>query len=137
MENIYLFSIFCYTLVGGNKMDIFCKIINNEIPAYTLYEDDIVKVFLDVNPSHNGHTLIVTKKHYQDFFKLDDETLMHIYKVARQISKLLKEKLNYDGISFCQNNGLGQEVKHYHLHLIPKYNKEEKLSVEEIYNKLK
>ncbi len=50
---------------------------------------------------------------------------------------LLKEKLNYDGISLCQNNGLGQEVKHFHLHLIPKYNKEEKLPVEEVYNKLK
>ena len=37
-------------------MDIFCKIINNEIPSYTIYEDEIVKVFLDVNPNHIGHT---------------------------------------------------------------------------------
>jgi hypothetical protein len=52
-------------------MDIFCKIINNEIPSYTIYEDEIVKVFLDVNPNHIGHTLIVPKKHYQDFFDID------------------------------------------------------------------
>lgn len=49
-------------------MDIFCKIVNNELPSYTLYEDDIVKVFLDVNPNHNGHTLIGTKKTLSRFF---------------------------------------------------------------------
>ena len=111
-------------------MDVFCKIINNEIPSYTIYEDEMVKVFLDVNPNHTGHTLIVPKKHYQDFFDIDEEALHHILKVA-------KERLNYDGISLCENNGLGQEVKHFHLHLIPKYNNEEKLSLEEVYNKLK
>lgn len=118
-------------------MDIFCKIINNEIPSYTIYEDEIVKVFLDVNPSHNGHTLIVPKKHYGDLFDIDEETLNHILKIAKQIALLLKEKLNYDGISLCENNGYGQEVKHFHLHLIPKYKEEEKLSIEEAYNKLK
>ena len=63
----------------GDIMDcIFCKIVNEEIPSYTLYEDEIVKVFLDVNPDVNGHTLIVPKKHYQDLFDIDNDTLMHI-----------------------------------------------------------
>lgn len=118
-------------------MDIFCKIINNEVPSYTLYEDEVVKVFLDVNPNHPGHTLIVPKKHYQDFFDIDNETLHHILEIAKKIAKQLKEKLNYDGISLAENNGLGQEVKHFHLHLIPRYKNEENLSVEEVYNKLK
>lgn len=118
-------------------MDIFCKIINNEIPSYTIYEDEIVKVFLDVNPNHNGHTLIVPKRHYTDFFDIDEEVLNHILKVAKKISNLLKERLNYDGITLTENNGLGQEVKHFHLHLIPKYNNEKKLTVEKVYDKLK
>ena len=118
-------------------MDVFCKIIKDEIPSYTIYEDDIVKAFLDVNPNHTGHTLIVPKKHYQDFFDIDEDTLIHILKVAKNLTILLKEKLNYDGISLCQNNGLGQEVKHFHLHLIPKYHDEKKLSLEEVYEKLK
>ena len=118
-------------------MDIFCKIINNEISSYTIYEDEIVKVFLDVNPNSQGHTLIVPKKHYQDIFDIDQDTLNHILKVAKDIATKLKDKLNYDGISLCQNNGLGQEVKHFHLHLIPKYHHEEKLSLEEVYAKLK
>lgn len=118
-------------------MDIFCKIINEEIPSYTIYEDNIVKVFLDVNPSHNGHTLIVPKNHYENIFDIEEEVLNHIMKIAKKISLELKEKLNYDGITLTQNNEYGQEVKHYHLHLIPKYKEEEKLSVEEIYKKIK
>ena len=117
-------------------MDIFCKIIAGEIPSYTIYEDEIVKVFLDVNPTHNGHTLIVPKEHYENIFDIDDKTLNHITKTARQIAVLLKEKLNYDGITLCENNGYGQEIKHFHLHLIPKYKTEEKESLEEIYKKL-
>lgn len=118
-------------------MDIFCKIINNEIPSYTIYEDEIIKVFLDVNPVSKGHTLIIPKKHYENMFDIDQETLNYILKKAKDIANLLKEKLNCDGITLAQNNGLGQEIKHYHLHLIPKYHNEEKNSLEEIYNILK
>lgn len=118
-------------------MDIFCKIINGEVPSYKLYEDDIVLAFLDVNPNHNGHTLVIPKKHYENFFDIDEDTLKHLLEVSKTLAKELKEKLNYDGISLCQNNGYGQEVKHFHLHLIPKYKEENKLSVEEIYNILK
>lgn len=118
-------------------MDVFCKIIKGEIPAYTIYEDEKVKAFLDVNPSHNGHTLIVPKEHYENIFDIDEEVLNHILKIAKIIAKELKEKLNYDGISLCQNNEYGQEVKHFHLHLIPKYKEENKISLEEVYEKLK
>lgn len=116
---------------------IFCKIINNEIPSYTLYEDDIVKVFLDVNPNHNGHTLIIPKKHYVCLEDIDEETLNYIMKISKQIYNLLKEKLNTDGITLVQNNGLPQVVKHYHLHLIPTYKNETKMTIEEVYNIIK
>lgn len=122
----------------GDKMNcIFCKIVNGEIPSYTLYEDDIVKVFLDVNPDTNGHTLIVPKKHYTDLFDIDDNTLMHIMNTAKKINQLLSDKLHTDGLTLVQNNGLKQEVKHFHLHLKPQYKNEGKLlSVEEIYKKI-
>ena len=120
------------------KMDcLFCKIINGEIPSYTIYEDETVKVFLDVNPDVNGHTLIIPKKHYQDLFDIDDETLLHIMDIAKKIDKLLKDKLHTDGLTLVQNNGLKQEVKHFHLHLKPQYKNEgKKLSPEEIYKKI-
>lgn len=117
---------------------LFCKIINGEIPSYKIYEDDIVLAFLDINPQSNGHTLIIPKKHFLDIDDIDNETLTHIFDVARYVKKLLQSKLNCDGITFIQNNGECQEVKHYHLHLQPYYKeKNELLDVVDIYNKLK
>ena len=116
---------------------IFCKIVNNEIPSYTIYEDEIVKVFLDVNPHSNGHTLIIPKKHFKDLDDIDSETLNHIMKVAKDIKKELENKLNPTGIILTQNNGSVQEVKHYHLHIIPVYENNNLDDVENIYKKIK
>lgn len=117
---------------------IFCKIIKGEIPSYTIYEDDIVKVFLDINPDVNGHTLIIPKKHYKDIHDIDNITLIYIIDVAKKIEKLLNDKLHIDGLTLVQNNGLKQEVKHFHLHLKPQYKESQKLlPTEEIYKKLK
>lgn len=116
-------------------MDVFCKIIAGEIPSYKLYEDELVFCFLDINPDTNGHCLIIPKKHYTDILDIDSNTLSHIFEVSKNIKKLLEEKLNIDGLTYIQNNGDVQEVKHYHLHLKPFYNKKvEKLPVEEVYN---
>ena len=115
---------------------VFCKIINNELPCYNIYEDDKVLVFLSINAFSNGHTLIIPKKHYLNFREIDLETLNHIIKIAKDIYNLLEQKLKPDSIKLVQNNGLCQEVKHFHLHLIPKYREEEKISIEEVYNKL-
>lgn len=103
---------------------IFCKIINNEIPSYTLYEDDIVKVFLDISPKTNGDTLIIPKKHFTNIVDIDLETLNHINKITKDMYKLLKEKLNCEGMTIIQNNDYGQEIKHFHVHLTPRYNKD-------------
>ena len=117
---------------------IFCKIISKEIPSYKLYEDEIVLAFLDINPDSNGHTLIIPKKHYRDFMDIDNDTLIHIYDVARKIKTRIEEKLGCDGVTFIQNNGEVQEVKHYHLHIKPFYKNKIAVSpVEEIYSLLK
>lgn len=62
--------------------------MNNEIPSYTIYEDEVVKVFLDVNPDANGHMLIVPKRHITDFLEMDDATLIHIHEVAKKWENL-------------------------------------------------
>ena len=100
---------------------LFCKIIEGSIPSKTIYEDELVKVFLDINPYTNGHCLIIPKKHIVTVNELDDELITHILKIEKHIYKLLKEKLNIEGLTVVQNNELGQEVKHYHIHLIPRY----------------
>ena len=115
---------------------IFCKIINGSIPSYTIYEDDCLKIFLDIHPDSPGHMLIIPKKHFKDLEDIDINTLNSIMETSKKMKRLLEEKLNIDGLSLIQNNGIAQEVKHYHLHLIPSYKNEKKLSVEDIYNTL-
>ena len=103
---------------------IFCKIINGEIPSYTVYENEKVKAFLDISPISNGHTLIIPKKHFENLYEMEIEDLKEIEKASQMVGKLLKEKLNCQGVTRLQNNEYGQDVKHYHMHLIPRYTKD-------------
>ena len=100
---------------------IFCKIIKEDIPSKTVFEDDIVKVFLDVNPNTEGHMLVVPKKHIADFTEMDDETLTHIHHVIKDMKELIYDKLGAIGLKIVNNYGCEQLVKHYHVHLIPVY----------------
>lgn len=119
------------------RMDcIFCKIINGEIPSYTLYENDYVKCFLDVNPVNTGHTLIIPKKHFKDAYDIDEVYMAEINKASKVILKLIDEKLKPNGYRLVQNNGTLQEVKHYHLHIIPSYLNKNSMKPEEVYNVL-
>lgn len=111
---------------------LFCKIIKGEIPSYTLYEDDVVKVFLDINPSTNGDCLIIPKKHIVTIDELNEELLLHLYKIIIKMKKLLEEKLNCQGMTIIQNNGYGQEIKHFHIHLTPRYKNDQ---LEQSFNK--
>lgn len=112
---------------------LFCKIVSGEINSYTIYEDDIVKAFLDINPTSVGHTLIVPKVHYLDLDDIPLVVLNHVMEVAKRLKNLIQNKLGCDGMTLVQNNGFVQEVKHYHLHLIPKYRgNSKKLSVSEV-----
>ena len=115
---------------------IFCKIINGDIPSYKVYEDNLVYAFLDINPDSPGHTLIIPKNHYQDLVSIDNETLLHIFDVTRILKKKMEEKLNIDGLTLIQNNGVVQEVKHFHLHLKPYYNNKIDMDIEDVYKKI-
>lgn len=122
----------------SDKMNcIFCKIIEGELSSFTIYEDDIVKVFLDVNPDSNGHLLIIPKKHILDINEMDSTTWNHILDVTKKMRKLLEEKLQIDGLTLIENNGMVQEVKHFHLHLKPFYKDPQAMKpIEEIYSRL-
>ena len=117
-------------------MDIFCKIVNGDIPSKCLYEDDLIMVIMDVNPSSNGHSLVIPKKHYKDLFDIENDVLNHIMKIAKDISLKLEEKLGCEGVTLIQNNGISQDVKHFHLHLVPKYNNNKKMDIEEVFHKI-
>lgn len=125
---------------------LFCKIINKEIPSKIIYEDKDLIVFLDINPTTNGDTLIVPKKHYKDILEINNDTLNSINDLTRKLYPLYKEKLNCDGLTLSSNLDYGQEIKHFHIHFIPRYkdddvkhlsNKEILKDLDEIENKLK
>ena len=116
---------------------IFCKIINNEISSYKIYENDMVLCFLDINPLSSGHTLIIPKKHFKDISDIDSKYLSSINDATKYVYNLLMSKLGPDGIRIVQNNGICQEIKHYHVHLIPVYNDMLDMDIEEVYNKIK
>jgi histidine triad (HIT) family protein len=101
---------------------------------------------MDINPVTNGHSLIIPKKHYDNIYDIEPDELLHMQKVARILMKEYKEKLGAEGFTLVQNNELGQEVKHYHLHIMPRYqgdqlrtesNQSQIKSVEEVFELLK
>lgn len=116
---------------------LFCDIINGSVSSYTLYEDDMVKVFLDAYPDSPGHTLIIPKKHFTELEDIEIDYLIHIMEIAKKVKKVMIENLNPDSVILIQNNGEAQFVKHYHLHLIPKYKRKVELSREEIFDLMK
>lgn len=115
---------------------IFCKIAKGEIPSYKIYEDEVIYAFLDINPYSPGHTLIIPKVHTLDFQSIDNDTLVKIIDSAKKLSILITEKMEAPGYTLIQNNGSVQEVKHFHLHIIPKYNKKFNISIEDVYKKI-
>ena len=117
---------------------IFCKIINNEIPDKRIYEDDKVIVILDLHPTCDGHALVIPKKHITDIMEMDDETLTHINGVVKKLTPILMEKMNASALSLRVNYGDSQEVKYFHMHLLPNYQyKKPTMTQEESYEILK
>lgn len=98
---------------------LFCKIAKKEIDSFQLYEDDFIMAFLDINPVSDGHTLIIPKKHYDDYTKVPDVLMSHIMKKAEILGDVLTKKLDSKGYHLGINYGDKQEIKHFHLHLIP------------------
>ncbi len=102
---------------------IFCKIANGEIPSATLYEDHDFRVILDLGPATRGHALILPKEHYADLCELEDSTAEKVLPLARKMGKAMIKALGCPGFNLVQNNGeeAGQTVRHFHVHIIPRY----------------
>jgi histidine triad (HIT) family protein len=101
---------------------IFCKIVNKEIPNYTVYEDDNVLAFLDVHPCSKGHTVVVPKQHFADLWEMNVETFQLIAAGLRAAAGRVQARLKPEGMNIGINNGTaaGQAVPHVHWHIIPR-----------------
>ena len=95
---------------------IFSKIINGEIPAYKVAEDDNFLAFLDINPLAKGHTLVIPKKEIDYYFDLPGDELCGLNLFSKKVAVAMKKVLP------CKKIGItviGLEVPHVHIHLIP------------------
>ncbi|MCR4031584.1 MULTISPECIES: HIT family protein [Flavobacterium] len=95
---------------------IFTKIVNGEIPAYKIAEDDNYLAFLDVNPNAKGHTLCIPKQEIDKIFDMDEELYLGLMKFSKKVAAALEKTVP------CKRVGIavvGLEVPHAHVHLIP------------------
>jgi histidine triad (HIT) family protein len=104
---------------------IFTKIINGEIPAYKLAENDKYLAFLDIRPLAKGHTLVVPKEEIDYLFDLSEEQLGGLMAFAKGVAKGLEATVS------CKRVGvmvIGTEVPHAHVHLVP-FQKEAQIDI--------
>lgn len=103
---------------------VFCKIINKELPASIVYEDEICLGFLDIHPINEGHVLIIPKDHKERFTQLDNKVVGHLFQIAQRVLKALEQsEVRYEGANLMLSDGTaaGQEVMHSHLHIVPRF----------------
>ncbi len=106
---------------------LFEKIINREIPAEIIFEDDRIISFLDINPINKGHALVVPKAKFINIFDADSQTLCHMIQVAQKLAIAIKETTGATGVNILMNNGTDaeQEILHFHVHIIPRFKRGE------------
>ncbi|NLR09914.1 HIT family protein [Lactobacillus sp. ZJLC28-8] len=103
---------------------IFCKILKGDIPSYTVYEDNIVKAFLDISQGTPGHTLVIPKTHVKDIFAYDADLAAAVFSRIPRIARAVKDaNPKITGMNIVNNNGTVayQSVFHSHFHLVPRY----------------
>jgi len=102
---------------------IFCKIVEGKVESYKIFENEKAIACLDLGPIARGHTLVISKGHFENIYDIPEQDLKDVILAVKATADILKEKLNPTGINLLQRNGrgAGQEIKHLHFHLIPRF----------------
>ena len=95
---------------------VFCKIVSKEIPNHTIYEDEKVLAFLDIQPITEGHVVVVSKEHAETVWQLNDETYAHLMKIGKRIANHTKKSLDAFRVGLIIE---GLEVDHSYLKIFP------------------
>ena len=103
---------------------VFCEIVRGTAQSSTVYADDSVVAFMDIQPVNEGHVLVVPRVHAAQLAELDGGTGAHLFRVAMELSTAIRQSgVRCEGVNFFLADGeaAGQEVFHVHLHVIPRY----------------
>ena len=101
---------------------IFCKIVAGQIPAFKLYENEDALAFMDINPVHDGHCLVISKVHHPTVFEIEPETFAAVSRAVVKVAGAVNNAVSPDGLNLVQSNGPGaaQSVPHFHMHVLPR-----------------
>lgn len=101
---------------------IFCKIVAGAVPCFKLYEDAETLAFMDINPVHDGHCLVIPKAHYPTVFDIAPEAFAAVARTTAKVAKAVNEAVKPDGLNLVQSNarGAAQHVDHFHMHVLPR-----------------
>jgi histidine triad (HIT) family protein len=102
---------------------LFCRILDGELPASIVDEDERTVAFMDINPATRGHALVIPRNHATDLFDTDPEDLAAVAVAAQRLAKRMPEALGADGVNLLNACGPAawQTVFHTHMHVIPRY----------------
>jgi histidine triad (HIT) family protein len=102
---------------------LFHKIRDGEAPSHTVYEDEEVLAFLDIDPATKGHTVIIPKESYENLHDTPVSVFSALIEVAKKLSSRYVDALGADGFNIIQSTGgsAEQEIQYVHVHLIPRY----------------
>lgn len=106
---------------------LFCQVIQKKIPAHLVAENNDYLAFLDINPASEGHTLIIPKKHAENIIELEQKDWINLFPLLQKVVSKLQKNFQPQGFNFITNmNEVAyQSVFHFHLHIIPKYQKDQ------------
>ncbi len=102
----------------------FCQIVAGHLPAWIVYEDDLVMAFLDHRPLLPGHCLLVPKAHHQTLADLPVPLIGPLFTAAQRLTRAVELGMRAEGSFVAINNRISQSVPHLHVHIVPRRRKD-------------
>jgi histidine triad (HIT) family protein len=105
---------------------VFCGIVAGRIPSTKVHEDELTLAFMDIGEVNPGHVLVAVKPHVENIYGLDDTLAAAVLQTAARVARAVKKTYSPEGLTLYQANGsaAGQTVYHFHLHIVPRYEKD-------------
>ncbi len=100
---------------------IFCKIVANEIPSYTVYEDADTRAFLDIYGATDGHTMVILKKHGDTILSYTPKELGDLWASVQKVAAAIEKAYNSHILTIGINHGEPKGVRHLHVHIMPRF----------------
>ena len=103
---------------------LFCGIINGDVDASIVYQDDVSIAFLDHRPLFHGHCLLVPRSHFETLNDLPKELVSPVFENVQLLARAVEVVLGAEGSFVAMNNRVSQSVPHLHVHIVPRKRKD-------------